>query len=705
MSPDQPSTSRAGAASVPPSPSDEPDFVFLEPSPRNRRELPPSEQPSTSGTSRETSTNTPRVEIIEQPARYRRFRYKSEVDSAGSIRGENSTEEHKTYPTIRILEYLGRVIIIVFPVTKDSPGAYKVHPACLVGEGCRYNILTTEVDVTEENRDFEFNNLRIQYVSSDNVEAELKLRQQLRIDPFKQGYGHKRLSKEDLHAVRLCFHVFKKGASRELAPPVVSNVIYDSKFTGDLQIREYCDFSGPITGGTKILFLSKQVTKDDIEVFFYQMEDGAKVWEAPATNVKVFDKVGISCVSPPYDYRTISDKLQVMYHLRRPSHNSSGSPAPFIYLPEKTDDEIVKVKRRKSLHPTVLKYIDWQPPVIPPQEPFKLPVNQDWNMNEPQPGPSRPSPSHPTTRANCTGAYNTRAFNRQHSLPTRLAQLEMQPGQPGMKYVRHGAQTGTQFAQPESQFAQPEMQYAQQEGQSAETGTQYAQQSTPFAQSEMQYAHQEAQSAEMGTQFAQQGTSFAQPESQLAQPEMQYAQPESQFAQPEMQYAQQEAQSVEMRTQFAQQATPFAQPESQFAQPEMQYAQQEAQSADTGTQFAQQGISFAQPEMQYAQQEAQSGQMETYSAQQGTEFAQPEMQYVQQAQSAQLGMQNLPSNFSRLPSTMPTINENNPAATDDMQFVFYDRESQPQYGNQNHQNPTGNEFDFFDFGPYLGKDL
>ena len=50
-----------------------------------------------------TPQQKPHVEIIEQPkARGFRFRYECEGRSAGSIPGENSTAENRTYPTIKV---------------------------------------------------------------------------------------------------------------------------------------------------------------------------------------------------------------------------------------------------------------------------------------------------------------------------------------------------------------------------------------------------------------------------------------------------------------------------------------------------------------------------------------------------------------------------------------------------------------------------
>lgn len=64
----------------------------------------------------------PYVKITEQPAgKALRFRYECEGRSAGSIPGVNSTPENKTYPTIEIVGYKGRAVVVVSCVTKDSP--------------------------------------------------------------------------------------------------------------------------------------------------------------------------------------------------------------------------------------------------------------------------------------------------------------------------------------------------------------------------------------------------------------------------------------------------------------------------------------------------------------------------------------------------------------------------------------------------------
>lgn len=64
----------------------------------------------------------PRVIIVEEPAsKSIRFRYECEGRSAGSIPGVNSTTEHQTYPTIKVLYYTGPVCIFASCVATEEP--------------------------------------------------------------------------------------------------------------------------------------------------------------------------------------------------------------------------------------------------------------------------------------------------------------------------------------------------------------------------------------------------------------------------------------------------------------------------------------------------------------------------------------------------------------------------------------------------------
>lgn len=66
--------------------------------------------------------SSPYVIILEQPAKAAiRFRYGSEGRPSGTISGVNSTVDKNTFPTIQVVNYVGRAIVVVSCVTIDYP--------------------------------------------------------------------------------------------------------------------------------------------------------------------------------------------------------------------------------------------------------------------------------------------------------------------------------------------------------------------------------------------------------------------------------------------------------------------------------------------------------------------------------------------------------------------------------------------------------
>lgn len=145
------------------------------------------------------------VRILEQPAsKALRFRYECEGRSAGSIPGVNSTPENKTFPSIRVIidrsidcsyvnnrlysqveGYKGRAVVVVSCVTKDPP--YRPHPHNLVGkEACRSGVCT--IEIVPESMTVTFANLGIQCVKKKDIEEALRVREGLRVDPFRSKH-------------------------------------------------------------------------------------------------------------------------------------------------------------------------------------------------------------------------------------------------------------------------------------------------------------------------------------------------------------------------------------------------------------------------------------------------------------------------------------------------------------------------------------
>lgn len=158
----------------------------------DRQMGPSAQQQPTSHVASESSRQqqqTAYVRIVEQPAsKALRFRYECEGRSAGSIPGVNSTPENKTFPTIEIVGYKGRAVVVVSCVTKDAEnGKYKPHPHNLVGkEGCKKGVCTLEVNI--ESMKVVFSNLGIQCVKKKDIESALKAREEIRVDPFISKY-------------------------------------------------------------------------------------------------------------------------------------------------------------------------------------------------------------------------------------------------------------------------------------------------------------------------------------------------------------------------------------------------------------------------------------------------------------------------------------------------------------------------------------
>ncbi|XP_065084360.1 embryonic polarity protein dorsal-like [Ochlerotatus camptorhynchus] len=292
----------------------------------------------------------PFVVITEQPqSKALRFRYECEGRSAGSIPGVSSTAEQKTFPTIEIRGYKGRVVVVVSCVTKDPP--YRPHPHNLVGkEGCKKGVCTVEIN--SNSMSYTFSNLGIQCVKKKDIKDALRLREEIRVDPFKTGYGHGRQPASiDLNAVRLCFQTFLEGQQRghytEPLVPVVSDIIYDKKAMSDLVICKLSHVAATMAGGKEVILLCEKVAKEDIAVRFYEEHQGNILWEDQGEfqHSNVHKQVAISFRTPRYRSLDTERSVMVNIQLRRPSDGATSEPVPFELIPVDSDNFCKKRKR------------------------------------------------------------------------------------------------------------------------------------------------------------------------------------------------------------------------------------------------------------------------------------------------------------------------------------------------------------------------
>ncbi|XP_034950793.1 putative transcription factor p65 homolog isoform X2 [Chelonus insularis] len=294
--------------------------------------------------------NMPYVEILEQPANKGiRFRYECEGRSTGCIPGENSEPEKKTFPSIRIVGYEGRAVIVISCVTKDEP--YMPHPHSIVSkEMCSQGVCTVERYTDQE--PIVFPTLGIQCVKKKDIAEALQQRKKARVDPFKTGFDINPITL-DLSAVRLCFQVFLQGRNGKFQiplKPVVSNPVYDKKTLNELVICKLSHSSAPTDGGMEMILLCEKVVKDNIQIVFFEMKNDKMVWRdfGVFTPSDVHKQTAIAFRTPRYPIVDVPNPVQVYIQLRRPLDGTTSEPMPFTLIPLDTvGKEIANSLKRK----------------------------------------------------------------------------------------------------------------------------------------------------------------------------------------------------------------------------------------------------------------------------------------------------------------------------------------------------------------------
>lgn len=290
----------------------------------------------------------PWVQIVEEPmSKGQRFRYKCEGRSAGSLPGQTSTVEKKTFPTILIHNFDGNAaIVVVSCVTKDQP--HRPHPHNLVGQDCKEGVCTLRVKGPGP---IVFSNIGIQCCKRHDVVESLQTRAKIRVDPFATGIPED-TNTIDLNAVRLCFQVFLPDVHKKftrVVKPVISQPIIDKKTIHDLVICRLSRQSGYAQGGDEVFLLCEKVNKDDIQVRFYQETEDGVCWEAYGefTAQDIHRQYAIVFRTPPYRDADIQTTVQVFIQLRRPSDDEVGDPKPFQYIPNDPDPYGIASKRKR----------------------------------------------------------------------------------------------------------------------------------------------------------------------------------------------------------------------------------------------------------------------------------------------------------------------------------------------------------------------
>uniref|UniRef100_A0A4W3IZC9 Nuclear factor kappa B subunit 1 n=1 Tax=Callorhinchus milii TaxID=7868 RepID=A0A4W3IZC9_CALMI len=313
-----------------------------------------------------------------------RFRYGCEGPSHGGLPGASSEKNKKTYPTVKICNYVGNAKIVVQLVTCGKTAVH-LHAHSLVGKQCEKGICLVQLGPKEMTSVFP--NLGILHVTKKNVASTLEQRM---VHACIMGYNngivihpeinHRHIetcsmreltererelihqasiqqAKEmDLSVVRLMFTALLPDSSCRFTrrlEPVISDPIYDSKApnASNLRIVRMDKTAGCVTGGDEVYLLCDKVQKDDIQVRFYEENENGGIWEALGDfgPTDVHRQFAIVFRTPKYRDLTISKPASVFVQLRRRSDNETSEPKPFTYYPQINDKEEVQRKRQKLL--------------------------------------------------------------------------------------------------------------------------------------------------------------------------------------------------------------------------------------------------------------------------------------------------------------------------------------------------------------------
>ena len=117
----------------------------------------------------------------------------------------------------------------------------------------------------------------------------------------------------------------------------------------ELIVTKLSHCSAPCNGGKEVILLCDRVTKDDIQVRFYQEMNGALVWESYADfgPGDVHKQVAICFRTPRYFNENINQPVSVQLQLRRPSDGCLSDPRGFQLLPKEVDPDGLARKRQK----------------------------------------------------------------------------------------------------------------------------------------------------------------------------------------------------------------------------------------------------------------------------------------------------------------------------------------------------------------------
>lgn len=110
--------------------------------------------------------------------------------------------------------------------------------------------------------------------------------------------------------------------------------LLESALTGELKIVRMDHCNSPAKGQREVFILVERVTKKNIKVRFYELDDDdTVVWEdyGKFSDLDVHHQYAIVFKTPPYRDQNIKDPVRVFIELERPSDRARSEPKEFSY--------------------------------------------------------------------------------------------------------------------------------------------------------------------------------------------------------------------------------------------------------------------------------------------------------------------------------------------------------------------------------------
>ncbi|CAG9859358.1 unnamed protein product [Phyllotreta striolata] len=314
------------------------------------------------------SKNKPFLRFIEQPTDRFRFRYKSEMAGThGSLTGYHSDKSRKpTYPTVELKNFPVRAIIrcSIYQIDGiDKSGFYPHAHRLIMKKGKEEHDDPHDLSIgPEDNYRAVFQGMGIIHTAKKNLVSELTRKKiQLKKEQVARteckmrelstkelveikGLAESESKSINLNIVCLRFDAFIKenGILFPICDPIYSHGINNLKsaLTGDLKIVRLDHVVSPASGNKEIFILVERVTKRNIKIRFYELDDEDRVvWQdwGRFNDLDVHHQYAIVFRTPKYRDEDILSPVRVYIELVRPTDGARSEPRDFRYIPNKNN--------------------------------------------------------------------------------------------------------------------------------------------------------------------------------------------------------------------------------------------------------------------------------------------------------------------------------------------------------------------------------